>query len=113
MTTFVTDISCRQARQQLRRDVSLMRKLGVAKWKDIVIGDEPRRAAPPPRTAEESAERAAKAERERLKTMFAASGTIPASLVEVSPDADTPRAVVQRRNGAGKAAHGTRTSRQS
>lgn len=68
------------ARSQLKRDVALMRSLGVARWtrgeEDIFLGPPPS-PKPEPRTVEEEIAHRNEAAKQRHEVLFAASSTRP------------------------------------
>ena len=88
------------ARAQLRKDVKLMRDLGVARWKreeeEIFLGPPP---APEvkPRTVEEEIALRERAEEQRHETLFAATSTRPVlPTQERTRRASVLKSVVQR-----------------
>ncbi len=88
------------ARAQLKRDVALMRSLGVARWtrgeEDIFLGPPPSPKAEP-RTVEEEIAYRNQAAKQRHETLFAASSTRPVlQEAEQSRRASVLKSVVPR-----------------
>lgn len=88
------------ARAQLRKDVALMRALGVSRWTrgddDIFLGPPPAPKGAPKTVEDEIAQRNA-AEEQRHETLFAASSTRPVlAQAESNRRATVLKSVVQR-----------------
>jgi hypothetical protein len=75
----VSDTRRAARRAELRRDVKLMRALGVARWGAIYLGPPPGAAHAParPLTAEEMKKRALEEAQRRHDTLFAATSVKP------------------------------------
>jgi hypothetical protein len=93
-------LSRKAARAQLRKDVALMRLLGVARWtrgpEDIFLGPPPQVATAPRSIEDEIAHRNRVAE-EKHKTLFAATSTRPVLVgAEANRRAEVLKSVVPR-----------------
>lgn len=94
------NLARKQDRAQLRRDVRLMRELGVSRWtrgtQDIFLGPPPAPAVEP-RTVEEEIAMRNRAAEQRHQTLFAATSTRPVlPEQEQTRRASVLKSVVQR-----------------
>lgn len=62
---------------ELERTVAVMRRLGVARWRDVVLGPEPQAFTPRTEPAVAEAKRAQRVAEERHRTLFASSRVVP------------------------------------
>ena len=94
------NLARKQDRAQLRRDVKLMRDLGVARWnragEEIFLGPPPQPEVAP-RTVEEEIAMRNRAAEQRHQTLFAATSTRPVlPEQEQTRRASVLKSVVQR-----------------